>query len=188
MSIFSLGLLDLFVVSVAGIGSMKAAMERGDVDEAARQGVLAGPAVVEQAMAAPARETRLAGIAAAPWVEDRDELLPALAKVAGGPDRRTAVPAARAAVRIAKEMERAGLPDDVAAADVEEWRAAWEAIARDEERFVEVRVMALEAATALAHVTDPTAAGFDVAAMAKDPDPDVRAAAAEIAAAPAAMQ
>ena len=173
---------------VAGITSMTSAMDRGDVDEAARQGVLAGPAVVEQAMEGPARgrETRLAGIAAAPWVEDRVELLPVLAKVAAGPDRRTAVPAARAAVRIAREMERAGLPDDVAAADVEEWRAGWEGIARDEERFVEVRVMALQAATALAHVEDPTAAGFDVAAMAKDADPDVRAAAAEIAAAPAA--
>jgi hypothetical protein len=175
MSIFSLGLLG---VLVAGIASMTAAVERGDPDEAARQGVLAGPAVVEQALESPRRDTRLAGIAAAPAVEDRAELLPDLAAVARGGDRRTAIPAVHAALGIAKELAaRDGLPDDLAAADVEEWRAMFERLGRDRERFVEVRVSALRVATELAHVNDRSAAGFDVAAIAADPDPDVRAAA-----------
>lgn len=174
MSIFSLSFLGLFV---AGIASMTSALERGDIDEAARQGVLAGPAVVEKALTSPKRATRLAGIAAAPSVEDRAELLPALAAVAAGPDRRTAIPAARAAAAIARELSTRHLPDDLAPGDLDDWRASFEALARDRDRFVEIRVTALDVATSLAHVTDPTAAGFDVAAFAKDPDPDVRAAA-----------
>src|SRR5690348_14441508 len=124
MSIFSLTIL---VVSAAGIGSMTAAMDRGDIDEAGRQGMLAGPVVVEKALAGPARATELAGIAAAPAVEDRAELLPALAALAAGPDRRTAIPAARAARTIARELAAHDLPDDLAPADLEPWRAAFEA-------------------------------------------------------------
>ena len=45
---------------------MTAAIERGDLDEAARQGALAGPGVVEQALRSNVRETVLAGIVAAP--------------------------------------------------------------------------------------------------------------------------
>ena len=43
------------LVALAGIASMKAAMERGDLTEAARQGALAGPAIVERALASPDR-------------------------------------------------------------------------------------------------------------------------------------
>src|SRR5690242_21550552 len=92
------------VIAAAGIASMRSAMERGDVDEAARQGVLAGPAVIEEALAAPDRAARLAAIAAAPDASGRAELLDALATAASGPDRRSAVPAARAARTIAREL------------------------------------------------------------------------------------
>lgn len=164
---------------VAGIASMTAAVDRGDVDEAARQGVLAGPAVVERALDSKVRATRLAGIAAAPQVEDRAELLPALARIAGGADRRTAIPAVQAARAIAHELAaRDALPDDLAPADVEDWRAMFARLGRDRDRFVEVRVAALATATELAHAVDHGAAGFDAAAIAADPDPDVRAAAA----------
>jgi hypothetical protein len=159
---------------------MTSAMQRGDRDEAARQGMLAGPGVVERALASPMRATRLAAIAAAPSVEDRAELLAALALTAGGPDRRTAVPAARAARTIARELAGHELPDDLAPADVESWRAAFEAIGRDRAHFVEVRVLALDTARWLAHATDRSAAGFDFAALAADPDPDVAAAAAAL--------
>ncbi len=49
MSIFSLGFFGAF--AVAGIVTMTDAYERGDVDEASRQGVLAGPAIVEEGVA-----------------------------------------------------------------------------------------------------------------------------------------
>jgi len=157
-------------MSAAGIGSMTAALERGDVDEAARQGALAGPDTVEAALGSAARATVLAGIASAPVVEDKAELLPALAKVAAGPDRRTAIPAARAARQIALWLATHELADDLAPADVEAWRAAFAELALARDHFVEVRVTALATANALAHATDPAALGFDQALLA-DPDP-----------------
>src|SRR6476660_2747853 len=86
MSIFS---LEIFGV-IAGIAAMTAALERGDLDEASRQGMLAGPAVVEGALSAPDRSSQLAAIVAAPHVEGSAELLATLATVAGGGDRRVA--------------------------------------------------------------------------------------------------
>src|SRR5262249_34973300 len=98
------------VVLAANLAAMRAAVEHGDFAEAARQGSLAGPAVVERALASPDRTSQLAGIAAATIVEDRVELLPALAHLAGGPDRRTAIPAARAARDIARQPARPRAP------------------------------------------------------------------------------
>lgn len=160
--------LSLVALGAAGLASMKAAMVRGDVDEAGRQGVLAGPAVVEAALAAPDRATRLAGIAAAPAVEDRAELLGALARAAGGPDRRTAIPAARAARAIARELVHDELPDDLAHADVAAWRDRWSALALARDRWIEVRVLAIDVALVL------DAEGAPFAALLGEPDPAVR--------------
>jgi len=159
--------------------SMVAALARGDLDEVARQGAIAGPSAVEKALAGPARDSILAGIVAAPAVEDRAELLPALARVAAGPDRRTAIPAARAARTIAIGLAAHELPDDLAPGDVDDWRAAFADLALARDHFVEVRLAALDAANALAHVTDPTALGFD-AALLTDPDPLVAAEASSL--------
>ena len=161
----------LLVLGAAGLASMKTAMERGDLDEATRQGVLAGPAVVEAALGSPDRATRLAGIAAAPVVDDRVELLYALAKAAAGPDPRTAIPAARAARAIALDFARTELPDDLAPADVVAWRDQWSALALARDRWIEVRTLAVEVALAL----DPT--GMPLAAVLAEPDPAVRRAA-----------
>lgn len=145
--------LHLIAIGAAGIASMKAALEAGDLDRAGLQGVLAGPAVVEQALTSRDRATRMAGIAAAPATDDRIELLEPLASAAAGPDRRTAIPAARAGVSIARELARevaeGDLPDDVAAEDVLRWRDAWGEIARDRSRWIEVRVLALDVTAAL---------------------------------------
>jgi hypothetical protein len=166
--------------AAAGIASMTAAFQRGDIDEAARQGALAGPIVVETALHSPVRATRLAAIAAAPTVADRAELLPALADAAARADRRTAIPAARAARTIADELGRHELPDDLAPDDIEAWRQRFEAIAANRGHAVEVRVFALETCNALAHVIDPAAPGF-AAGFATDPDPDVARQAADLA-------
>ena len=170
MSIFLLK----FLGAAAGIASMTAAVERGDLDEAARQGALAGPGIVEQALRSNVRETVLAGIVAAPAVEDRAELLVPLAKVARGGDRRTAIPAARAARAIAEQLAKKDLPDDLASDDVQAWRATYEHLALEKGRAIEVRVAALETAAALEHVGDPTALGFDLAKVMADPDPALR--------------
>lgn len=175
MSIFSLGFFG--AVALAGIAAMTDAYERGDVDEASRQGVLAGPAVVEQALASPVRATQLAAIAAAPAVEARAELLPALANVARSADRRTAIPAALAARAIARELAKDDLPDDIGEDDVMTWRALFHQVAHEADRFIEVRVLALDTTSSLAQTLAPTSIGFDLAAALADPDPAFRAAA-----------
>jgi hypothetical protein len=213
MSIFSLGFLGLFGAA-AGIASMVAAIEKGDADEASRQGVLAGPAVVERvligkgspaiptpdpasgrtgsrAAAVPTappktadspatrRAAVLAAIAAATAVEDRAELLPALATVAGSGDRRTAIPAADAARAIARELAQSArndaFPDDLDHEDLATWRALFDQLARNANRFIEVRVFAYDTVAALSDVIAPRDMGFDLAAALGDPDPAIRA-------------
>ncbi|HEX5063104.1 MAG TPA: hypothetical protein VFV99_27200 [Kofleriaceae bacterium] len=159
---------------------MTAAYQRGDVDEASRQGVLAGPAVVEQALHSKARATQLAGIAAAPYVEARPELLPALADVASGADRRTAIPAAQAARQIARELATEDLPDDIGEDDVMTWRALFDQLAHSESRFIEVRVLALDTVTSLAQTVTPSSIGFDLATALHDRDPAFRVAAVQL--------
>ncbi|MEO8554993.1 MAG: hypothetical protein ABI678_33670 [Kofleriaceae bacterium] len=181
MSIFLLK----FLAGAAGIASMTAAVERGDLDEAARQGALAGPDVVVQALRAKVRSTVLAGIVAAPATEDRAELLPALAKVASGPDRRTAIPAARAATAIAIQLARHDLADDLAPDDIQTWRATFEHLALAPGRPIEVGAAALATAAALAHVLDPRALGYDLTRALADPDPELRIAAVALVPRPA---
>lgn len=158
---------------------MTASFEAGDRDEASRQGVAAGPAVVEEALASPVRATQLAAITAAPAVEARVELLPALATAMGSGDRRTAIPAARAARTIARELAQSIRngedADEVGTDDVATWRALFDVVAKNTHRFIEVRVLALDTVAALAQVLDPTELGFDLAAALADPDPALRA-------------
>lgn len=164
---------------------MRAAIDRGDIDEAARQGGLAGPAVIAQALAAPDRAARLAAIAAAPTATDlvagRADLLGPLAIAAAQPDRRTAIPAARAARIIARSLygharppgAANALPDDLAPADVAAWRLAWAELAAAPERWIELRIVALDTAAAL----DPDGVGVSIGAALADPDPAYRRAA-----------
>jgi hypothetical protein len=161
------GWIELLVVGAAGLASMRAAIDAGDVDEAARQGVLAGPTVIEQALAAPDRAAQLAGIAAAPHADDRLELLEALAQAAGRGDRRVALPAAAAARDIARELAHHDLPDDVAAEDLAAWRDAFARLAFDPDRFIELRLLALDTAITL----DPQ---LELAAGLTDSDPAFR--------------
>jgi hypothetical protein len=168
--------LTWLVLGSTASAAMNAAVMRGDLDEAARQAVLAGPAVVERALAAADRPRVLAAIAAAPIVEDGAELLPALARIAGAPDRRTAIPAAAAARAIARALARRDRPDDLADDDLATWRSAWAELAMRGDRWIELRVLALDAAAAL----DRAGVGVDLATALRDPDPAFRRAAAEL--------
>lgn len=165
---------------------MRAAMERGDVDEAARQGALAGPEVIADALANADRATRLAAAVAAPSATGAAGLLEPLAAAAAGPDRRTAIPAAHAARTIARSLAAGGLrdvraeappdsldevlPDDVASEDLGAWRAAWAALAMRRDRWIEVRVLAIDVAAAL----DAGGTGVDLPTTLTDPDPAIR--------------
>jgi hypothetical protein len=181
-----MGWLHVIALGAVGTATMRAAIERGDLEEAARQGALAGPVVVEQALRAPDRMTSLAAIAAAPLVEDRAELLPALARAAAGPDRRTAIPAAGAARTIARELASHDRPDDVAEDEIAAWRAAWAHLAMRGDRWIELRMLALDTAAALDSADIGHAGiGVDLAAALADPDPAFRRAAASIVPLPA---
>ncbi len=187
----------------AGIASMVAAIEKGDTDEASRQGVLAGPAIVERVLVtggfatsasdpspgaaaavkgdSPARRRAavLGAIAASTAVEDGAELLPALATAAGSGDRRAAIPAATAARAIARELAQTArndaFPDDLDHDDLATWRALFDGLARNAHRFIEVRVLAYDTVAALSEVIAPRELGFDLAAALGDPDPAIRA-------------
>ncbi len=186
-------LIPAVALASPSLATMKAALEKGDLDEASRQGVLAGAAAIEAALASPDRATVLAGIAAAPRVDDRAELLEALGRIARGPDRRTAIPAARAAVAIAREMSRGEPSDDIADADIVAWRDDFAEIALDRTRWIDVRVLAVDAATYIERSRlipagtaapgvqrtplDPTRAdgsGVPLAPALADPDPALR--------------
>ena len=175
-------MLTHLILAAASIATMRAAMEKGDVDEAARQGVLAGVAVVERALAAPDRPARLAAIAAAPSVEGREDLLDALAVAAAGPDRRIAIPAARAARTIALELADHELPDDIAPDDARAWRDEWSQLAQRADRWIDLRVLALDTAAALERAATPYGAaplsiGMPLETALADRDPAFRRAA-----------
>lgn len=194
----------LLVLALAGIveaappslATMRSALGKGDLDEATRQGVLAGAVVVQTALASTDRTTVLAGIASAPRVEGRADLLEPLASIARGPDRRTAIPAARAAVQIARDLVREDPADDIADADIVAWRDRFGDIALDRTRWIEVRVLAIDAAAYLERARtlvprdpsmgsagdargtiDPSRAdgtGVPLAPLLADPDPAIR--------------
>lgn len=175
-----------WIALAAGLATMRAAIERGDVDEAARQGTLAGPAVIAEALAAADRPARLAGIAAAPSATDRESLLGPLARVAAGADRRTALPAARAARVIARELAtRIDLPDDLAPEDVAGWRELYVGLARDRDRWIDLRVIALDTAAALDRAPGGAhGLAIDLGAALAEPDPAFRRAAIALVPAP----
>jgi hypothetical protein len=165
---------------VAGIAAMRAAMEHGDVDDAARLGAAAGEPALRAALASPDRATVLGAIAAAPVADDAIELLPALAHVAAGPDRRLAIPAAAAARSIATRVAGLAPDDDVAPADRAAFAEPYGALALRGDRWIEVRVLALDTAAAL----DPL--GAPLATALASPDPALRLAAIEASPSPLA--
>ena len=164
--------LNILAAGAMGIAAMRAAFVRGDLDEAARKGALSGPAVVEQALRVRDRPTQLAAIAAAPIVEDRAELIAVLAEVAAGADRRVAIPAARAARTIARELASRDPPDDIARDDIATWRRLWDQLAMRGDRWIELRMIALDTAAAL----DPSGIAIDLGPALQDPDPAFRSA------------
>jgi hypothetical protein len=174
------------LMTASGIGAIRAAVERGDLDEVARQGELAGPAVIARALAAPDRIAQLGGVIAAPAAEDAASLLPALAALSGTADRRTAIPAARAASRIAGKLARTDRDDDLAAGELATWHDEFLALALRGDRWIELRIAALDTAVQLAHArlddagatADADAAiGFPLVPVLADPDPAFRGAA-----------
>jgi len=72
-------------------------------------------------------------------------------------------------------------PDDIAEDDIATWRATWAGLATLRDRWIELRILALETAAAL----DRGSIGVDLGAALRDPDPEFRRAAVSIVPLPA---
>ncbi|HKE17143.1 MAG TPA: hypothetical protein VKB80_19855 [Kofleriaceae bacterium] len=171
------------------LAALRAAFLSGAPDELARAGQRLSASRLTDVMARPDRELVLAAIGAAPSVPDPIWLLAPLAEVARSPDRPLAAAAARAAARIAGDLDidqllEHDVPFDWVRARLAQYRAQ----AADAGRWPDVRVSSLEVAAHLrraegarAHASDSP---FDLRAALSDPEPELRRAALELTVGP----
>jgi hypothetical protein len=154
---------------------------RGDDAEVARRGRLASAHDLAPGIVSPDRVTTLAAIAAAPSAVDAWELLLYLADLAGGADRPIAQAAARTADQIAATITADALwTFDIERDAIAKRAAAWAAIAARDDRWADVRVLALEISQQLSRALDPATVGLDLNAALLDLDPEFRRAALEL--------
>ena len=184
------------------------AVEAGHRSELARLGARAGarglgPILLGQAPRDPGtagteRATRLAAVLAAPAAEDGWALLSPLARYAAGPDRLLAASAAGSAAAIATRLHRdwhlVHHAAEITPALLAVTQQRWLDLAADPGRWVDVRVLALEAGVSLGRVLHPPAvdAGADtpggpgrapgdvLAELGADAEPALRRAAFEL--------
>jgi len=189
MSTRNIAIFALVAASATAHADLGAAWRAGDVAGLRRAGA-ADTGELAAALRGGDAAVVLGAVVAAEAAPDAWELLMPLAEVAGGWDRRTAAPAARAGARISRMLDGDAailhdLPDD----RLEAIGQAWEALARRADRWSDVRVHALEVATRVARARAATAddAIDDAAgllAAINDADPQVRRAALELMAVP----
>lgn len=74
---------------------------------------------------------------------------------------------------IATELAQHDLPDDLAPADLLQYRDAWAALALDRERWISLRVYALDTAAALDRLAT-SGIGIALPSALTDPDPSFR--------------
>lgn len=186
----SFAIIALVAASATARADLGASYRTGDVTALRRAGATDTGALAG-ALRSPAAATVLGAIVAAEAAPAAWELLGPLAELAGGWDRRTAAPAARAAARIARGLDGdSAIAGDVPDDRLEELALAWQTLAGRGDRWSDVRVHALEVATRLARARLATAesppdetAGLLGAAL--DPDPQLRRAALELMPVPA---
>lgn len=151
------------------------------IERAARQ--LGAGAIGRVADSGEGGAQRAAAFAAA-FSPEATSLLDDLAIAAGDPDRSAAVVAVRAAQRIARDIESPDLLDlEVPRSETVAAVLGWFEVARDRERWADVRVGALQVARDLArHATDnPDKLTVE---LITDPDPEVRRGALELLSSP----
>jgi hypothetical protein len=170
-------------------GEPRRALLAGDWDDLARAGQRAGSRGLALDLAAPDRLTVLAAALAAPAADDAVWLLRPLARAARSPDRPIAAAATASAARIARRITpEAALDRDLPLDWLRARLADYRTVALDGGRWADVRVLALETATALSRALGeqaaPADAPYDPAALLADPDPEVRRAALELLPAP----
>lgn len=173
---------------------------RGALVELEEIGTNLSIAALKAAIEDPDRQVALAGIAAARSARDGISLLSPLARqaLASAPDvsaARSSVrpvvrfvdrPVAAAAAQVATDIVRQldaqrVVADDIALDEVDEPLRHWRAVAEADGLWADVRVQALDVVVALARLRGDAASGFDLSSMLRDPEPEVRRAALELA-------
>jgi hypothetical protein len=127
------------------------------------------------------RQVVMAATVAIRAAEDGWVLLARLAELASRPDRPVAAAAAESAAVIAARTDATLLDQhEITSVELGERIQAWSALAAAQHRWPDVRVHALEVSAHLARAGGGSEVGYDLDAMAVDPEPEVRRAAFEL--------
>ena len=169
----------------AGATPLIDAFFRADAVDIHRAGRAAGARGLAPDLASPDRPTLFAAMRAAPAAEDAWALLFVLGARAAEADRSVAAPAAATASEIAAALDQDELLYQEVPSDyLVETFWAWERLARDPERFVDIRVRALEVLKALVAAAPkgalPRPFRVDWGSFFADDDPELRIAALEL--------
>ena len=167
---------------------LRAAMARGSLVELGEIGTNLSHEALFRALSATHREVVLGAIAAVERAPDNWRYLALLADRAGGPDRPLAALAAEVAADIVGQLDPQTIAEqEIASAELDPQREAWLSVAHLSGHYADVRVRALEVLAGLARlpvydllVDDPERAGYELAALAADDEPEIRRAALEL--------
>ena len=161
-------------------GEFRRALHSADAAAIARLGASLDHGVIARVIAGDDRVAAIAAIRAAPANPDSWALLDPLATTANGPDRPLAIASARAALTIAEALDHElvshhDIPDDL----VDEARLRWREVGASQQRWSDVRVLALVVSNRLAALTGDLP-GYVIDERLVDDEPEVRRAALEL--------
>ena len=163
--------------------TIRAAFENGDDQQIAIEArSLSAKAYAE--LLSSNRRTRIAAALALSTREDAVEFLDALALAAESPDRVVSVVAARAAHQVTAQLNHTLIAErEITRSELGGALSKWHALARNPQRRIDVRVVALEISQRIAnHLADKP--GAAVVELIADDDPQMRTAAFELLPAP----
>ena len=180
-------LISVLAVPAADAGdreTLETAFERSDSVVLKRAAIASRAGDLVAMLDTDVRRTILAAVIASPHVEDSPLVLAALARAAHSSDRSVALAAGRAAMAIVSRHNRTTIADlDVARGALGDALKTWHALARDDERWADLRVVALEISASLADILAGKPAK-PIIELLDDSDPEIRAAAFELLPAP----
>jgi hypothetical protein len=114
------------------------------------QGERAGASGVAAKLATGERARTLAALRASEGAADSWALLDDLAMTAAGADRSLAIEAAQVAAEVSHHLDAITIEEqEIPSEDLLQWRGAWLKVAGSEQRWVDIRVYALEVAAVL---------------------------------------
>jgi hypothetical protein len=155
----------------------------GNRTELERLGGQAGAQAIAVEIASGERPKVLAALRAAPGAADSWALLGALAHIAEEPDRSLALEAALVATELSHGLDEFMIEEqEIPRHDLLLWHQAWVRVATTENRWIDIRIYALEVAGVLhALLQAPVRPEFAWKSFFEDADDEMRAAAIQLA-------